>query len=459
MKLKILSIFLFLSFSFVLFSQNDFVDTIMLDQIDRLYPPDEVVKPSFYNVSLHFDLNRYRLREPIEMEIKIYARKGIVSFTNSANPFKNYKFTVYDQNNRVVFASDNYTLWDYRNRVSLSSSSDRVVTLQEGESYSYIVDLNNWFDIKNTGRYRIEGSFNPMPDISEDFYVKINNAYFFVDEAKGGNIYENIVPPSVNTPYANPLQGSPYYVVSNAMFGMQTGNWNMYFQNMHMPSIIDISERYYEIYRADYKGDALEDFTDIGVMQKAREANLQTFLREQFADTLSIPTMRSNFGNNFVNNLEEAFRVNTIRELSIRFELLYRTALPEDRRKIFDDFKNYIASAYDRTLRLKFMAELKEKSINVRDAKEREYYKMILDMMEKEYDPAVNFTLLHFNMSKITTEEVYGLPTATVEVLLYERFYNFNTGDIYDPVVKRTFILRKMGDYWYIVNYYDTMVG
>lgn len=463
MKLKIIitSIFVIILslFPVYTFAQSDFVDTIMLDEIERIYPPNEVVAPSSYTISLHFDLNRYRLREAIDMEIKIYARKGIVSFTNSANPFKNYKFTVYDQNNKPVVSSDNYTLWDYRNRVSLPSTEDRVVTLQEGESYSYIVDLNNWFDFSETGSYKIDGSFNPMPDISRDFYIKADAAYFYVDSARDSSIYESVVSTNVLPPYATPSKEPPYDVVSNALFAMQNNMWSMYFKNMHMPSIIDISRRYHEIYREDYKGDALEDFTDIGVQQKAREADLTVFLRKQFSDTLSVPTMKSNFGNNFVNNLEEAFKVNTIRELSIRFELLYRTALPEDRRKIFDEFKKYIASAYDRKVRLKFIAELQKKSINEKDIKNREYYKIILDMINKEYDPAVNFTLLNFNISKVTIEDVYGLPTATVETLLYERFFNFDSGDIYDPIVKRTFILRKMGDYWYIVNYYDTIVG
>ena len=61
--MKYIVIFI-LTFS-VLFAQNNlqdnFFDTIMLYQIERLYPNDNIVKPSSYIISMHFDLNRYRL--------------------------------------------------------------------------------------------------------------------------------------------------------------------------------------------------------------------------------------------------------------------------------------------------------------------------------------------------------------------------------------------------------------
>ena len=83
---------------------------------------------------------------------------------------------------------------------------------------------------------------------------------------------------------------------------------------------------------------------------------------------------------------------------------------------------------------------------------------MVLDMMTKEYDAASVYTLLNYTVDKVTITEEYGLKRAQVEVTMYNRFFNMNTGDVYDPTVKRIFILRKMGEYWYIVNYYDTVM-
>ena len=135
MKHRILLLLFIMSFSSI-FAQNDnFLDTIMLDQIKRVYPNDNVVAPSSYVISMNFDLNRYRLNEPITMEIKIYAKKGTISFTNSANPFNNYSFTVYDNYNNPVVSSDNYTLWKYKN---WGEKSQKTISLQI---------LNELFDI------------------------------------------------------------------------------------------------------------------------------------------------------------------------------------------------------------------------------------------------------------------------------------------------------------------------
>lgn len=462
MKYRILFLLFIMGCSNI-FAQNDnFLDTIMLDQIKRIYPDDNVVSPSSYTISMSFDLNRYRLNQPITMEIKIYAEKGTISFTNSSNPFNNYNFTVYDNYNNPVVSSDNYTLWKYKNEKSLDTSKDRIVTLNEGESFSYYIDLNNWFYFDKIGRYRIEGSFNPMPEISGNFYMKADTAYFLLDEARAYQnqntnsmpIYDNIASTNQNI-----LEDySPSSIISNTLFAMKNKDWNNYYRYMHMPSIISISQRYYEAYRNNYSNAYLEDFTDTGIRQKARELSFEAFLRNQFSDNVSIDMIRTNFGNNFLNNLEMAYKSSNIRELAIRFDILYRTSLPEDRKILFEEFKKYLSSAYDRQVRNRFIAELQRDIISARDAKEREHYTAILDLIKTEYDPAVTYTLLNFTIDKITIIEEYGLPKAEVETRLYHRYFNADNGDIYDPVVKRTFVLRRMGKYWYIVNYYDTIV-
>ena len=261
--MKYIVIFI-LTFS-VLFAQNNlqdnFFDTIMLDQIERLYPNDNIVKPFSYIISMHFDLNRYRLNEPITMEIKIYAKKGSVSFTNSDNPFNNYKFKVYDNYNNEIVNSDNYTLWKYKNEKSAGINQNRVITLREGESYSYFIDLNNWFQFDKIGRYRIEGSFNPMPDISDNFSMIADTSYFLVDYPRQYNEQNprsiDAITNNNNLPFYHPSQ-----VVSNTLFSMKSKSWSNYFNYMHLPSIISISQRYSETYRNNFSNTYLEDFTD-----------------------------------------------------------------------------------------------------------------------------------------------------------------------------------------------------
>ncbi|WP_241210645.1 hypothetical protein [Brachyspira hampsonii] len=66
MKYRIfLLLFIIISCSNIFAQNANFLDTIMLDQIERVYPNDNVVSPSSYTISMNFDLNRYRLNEPI----------------------------------------------------------------------------------------------------------------------------------------------------------------------------------------------------------------------------------------------------------------------------------------------------------------------------------------------------------------------------------------------------------
>lgn len=438
--------------------QDNFFDTIMLDQIERLYPNDNIVKPSSYIISMHFDLNRYRLNEPITMEIKIYAKKGSVSFTNSDNPFNNYKFKVYDNYNNEIVNSDNYTLWKYKNEKSAGINQNRVITLREGESYSYFIDLNNWFQFDKIGRYRIEGSFNPMPDISDNFSMIADTSYFLVDYPRQYNEQNprsiDAITNNNNLPFYHPSQ-----VVSNTLFSMKSKSWSNYFNYMHLPSIISISQRYSETYRNNFSNTYLEDFTDFGVRQKARNLSFQAFLRNQFSDNISADMIRTNFGNNFLNNLEDAYKSSNIKELAIRFDILYRTSLPEDRKVLFEEFKKYLVSAYDRQVRNLFIAELQRDIIATEDIQKRNHYRTILNMIQQEYNSTTVYTLLDYKIDKITITEDYGLPRAEVETRLFNRFFNMENSHIYDPVVKRIFVLRQMGEYWYIVNYYDTIVN
>ena len=118
-----------------------------------------------------------------------------------------------------------------------------------------------------------------------------------------------------------------------------------------------------------------------------------------------------------------------------------------------------MASAYDRQVRNAFVAELQRDIMSTKDAKLKAHYTSVLNMIKNEYEPAVTYTLLNYTIDKVTIIEEYGLPRAEVETRLHHRYFNADTGDVYDPVVKRTFVLRQMGQYWYIVNYYDTVVN
>lgn len=439
------------------FAQNNFSDKIMLDEIERRYPPIEVYEPN-YSISLYFDQNHYRLGNPLVMEVRISALKGKLSFTNSPNHFENYQFSLYDSNNNKIGVSEAYTLWKHRDLATAGGNSDSVVTLNEGESFSYKLDLNNWFIINNPGLYRIEGAFYPIPKLSRQ-NLKTSTSYFQVSKPVRGmseasvkrNVYENI-------PYSNPSTKPPYDVVKDALSALQYKDWKAYFENMYLPSIIMISDRYGKRFVELY-GENVENFSDTGMQRKIDRMNISKFLEIEFGTTVTMESLGKIYGNNFIRDFERTYKANTVRDLSIMFELRYRNTLPADRRVLFDEYKKYMASMYDRNLRKIFMHDIDKKSITEKDPKKKEYYKELYKIMKKEYADDTVFELTKFEIVKTVVETKYEMPTAVVEAKLSQRFINLITNDVYAPVVIRTFTLRKMGDYWYIVDYYDKITG
>lgn len=455
MKFKVILFFIYSLLSLNIFTQDSkFLDSILLDEIERAYPKIEG-RDQNYSITMHFDNNQYRIGEPIEMEIRIYARKGILSFTNSITHFDNYRIIAYDVNNKKVNESDNYVLWQSRDSYSSDNLKNRVITLKEGESYSFTVDLNDWLNFQSPGRYRVECAFNPISEISRDFIMKGDTSFFYLAEGNSKNIIrERAVKSIEKVDYATPSEKAPFEVVNDSLEGMKNRDWAQFFQNMHIPSLINISTRYYERYRENYN-ETIEDFSDVGLSQTSKRTDLDAFLKNQFSDTVSMQNIRSNFGNSYANNLNQSFGDNSVRLLSLRFELLYRTSMPEDKAKIFNEFKQYIASAYDRNVRIQFVAELEQKVATEKNQKDRDYYKQILSLIRSEYNPSLTFTLLNYKINRVIIEEKFGLYTATVETTLYERLFDYNTGNIYSPEVQRIFTLRRLGKYWYIVNYVD----
>ncbi len=439
-----------------LFSQ-DFTGSIFIKDIERRYENINE-KEAPYTVTLRFNMNQYRLNSPITMQIIVRAKEDNVSFTNSLNQFENYGFNVYDENNNLVDRSETYILWQYRGLKYMSGENANVVKLNQGETFSRTIDLNDWFDLKKNGRYRIEGSFFPIPEISQ-ISVKTQTSYFLVKNTTGsqqngntnkaGSITNNI-------PYVEPSRNPPYEIVANMLLALESKNWEEYFSNMFMPSIIMVSQRYAQRY-TDVYGHNVEDFSDSGLKSVIRELNFADFLKAKFGTAVTIDDIQKDYGGNFVRNLESVYNDGNIRTLAILYELNYRLSLPEEKKELFDEYKKYLASAYDKDLRQAFIYSLERKAAIDPSVDKREYYKSLLEMMKEEFSSSTVFRLNSFEIIKTTVEEQYGLETAIVETRLYERYIDTITKNIYSPVRNRIFTLRKMGDYWYVVDYYDSV--
>ncbi len=436
-----------------LFSQN-FSGSIFINDIESRYE-NMNEKDVPYTVTLRFNLNQYRVDSPVTMQIIVHAKEDNVSFTNSLNQFENYSFNVFDENNNLVSSSETYVLWQYRGLDYMGGENVNVVHLNQGETFSRTIDLNDWFDLKKTGRYRIEGNFFPIPDISK-ISVKTQTSYFLLNSKIGSSSKDNAKDNRIITdiPYADPSTSPPYEVVANMLLALESKNWEGYFANMFMPSIIMISQRYAQRY-TDMYGQNVEHLSDAGMKSVVRELNFADFLKAKFGNSVTISDIQKDFGGNFVRNLEDVYNDGTVRTLAILYELNYRLSLPEEKKELFDEYKKYLASAYDKDLRQAFLYSLERKAAIDPNIDKREYYRGLIEMIKSEFTANTVFRLNNFEIIKTTIEEQYGLQTAIVETKLYERYIDTVTKSIYSPVRTRIFTLRKMGDYWYVVDYYD----
>ncbi len=454
---KINFIFIFvLLFNFQTLFSQDFSGSILIKDIERRYESTNQ-KEAPYTITLRFNMNQYRVNAPITMQIIVRAKEDNVSFTNSVNQFENYSFNIFDENNDIVENSETYVLWQYRGLEYMGGDNVNVVTLNQGETFSRTIDLNDWFDFKKSGRYRIEGSFFPIPDISK-ISVKTQTSYFLINNSRNNNSGDSKENNRIITdiPYANPSTNPPYEVVANMLLALENKNWEQYFANMFMPSIIMVSQRYAQRY-TDVYGQNMEHLSDSGIEAVIRDLNLADFLRREFGNAVTLDDMRKDFGGNFVRNLEGIYNDGNVRTLAILYELNYRFSLPEEKKELFDEYKKYLASAYDKDLRQAFIYSLERKAAIDPNIDKREYYKGLLAMMKAEFSTSSVFRLNNFEIIRTTVEEQYGLQTAIVETKLYERYIDTVTKSVYSPVRNRIFTLRKMGDYWYIVDYYDTV--
>ena len=108
---------------------------------------DIAAEKARYFVQIAPDRNRYRLAEHVMMEIRIVCREQSITFTNSPNPFENFRFTLFDERNNRVMPSHPYTLWQHKEGLNGIAGGDRVITMRPGETYTMRINIANFFKL------------------------------------------------------------------------------------------------------------------------------------------------------------------------------------------------------------------------------------------------------------------------------------------------------------------------
>lgn len=438
-----------------------------------------------YLINVRFSKNKYSFNDELTAEIRIHCIRDSITFTNSQISFENFLFRLYDENNNYVYSAPGYTLWKAKETVSQGKGS-KVISLNEGEFFSKKLNLKNWFSINKKGRYRIEGRFNPSPTdearrFETNFSIRIKPAYFYV-EKHTAYTHEALPIEYDFTTLPEPGSEAPHIVLERTLAAQQTKNWDEYFRNVHIPSFMMISRRYENRYEELFNNND-EDFSDEGVKRKYYDG-FKKFLRENFETTKyktnaitnlvfsntykivytismsnsmpdALKDIEGEFGKRYMETVLKAYQSDYVNDIALRYELAYRTALPNEKAALYDEFRKYFASAYDRELRLRFIYELRKKSYRAGSTREKNYYKSLISAIEEEHTAEQIYSLDSFEIRRTEIKEIAAMQTAYVDVLIKEKYIFTKMNHTYREGLHRRYTLKKLGDYWYVVDYVD----
>ena len=141
---------------------------IIFFALGSLYGADGV------KVELQFFTQTYRLNDPIPVLVNVVnTSKEKFHFDVSSLIYETFFFEVKTPKNEDIVIND---LFQIEMKNNYSSSEDyRDITLNSGESFSKTIDINQWYQIKDSGYYFIKGVFYPNPD---DKSKKLESVYY-----------------------------------------------------------------------------------------------------------------------------------------------------------------------------------------------------------------------------------------------------------------------------------------
>ncbi|MGA2142280.1 MAG: hypothetical protein ABSG94_07645, partial [Brevinematales bacterium] len=128
-------------------------------------------------VGLQFYRETYRLNEPVPVQINVVNNSsGPVKFYISPLIYESLFFSMKTPKNEDVDLLDTFQV-EMKNNAS-SSGDFREMTLMPGEEFSRLIDLTQWFDIRESGYYYIKGMFYPNPDKKDESVESFNYKIF-----------------------------------------------------------------------------------------------------------------------------------------------------------------------------------------------------------------------------------------------------------------------------------------
>ncbi|HMB01975.1 MAG TPA: OmpA family protein [Spirochaetota bacterium] len=224
-------------------------------------------------VSLKFLQRKYKINEPVKVRITVFNQKKneqTIRLKLHNNMFEHFKFVLSDQNDRKIDHTIKYLAWQHRNQQGEQKQPEnngkRMIELKPEESYTTVINVLDWFKIKEAGLYFLQGSFLPNFELkTEQYSFHIPPASFHIINDYAASKQKAV---RIEKTESEPLQDyfPPDAVVEKFINAQQEQNWNKMLQCIAAERFLKNSYMTTEIYerfqdaRTDERKVVLEDF-------------------------------------------------------------------------------------------------------------------------------------------------------------------------------------------------------
>jgi hypothetical protein len=213
-------------------------------------------------VGLQFYRETYRLNEPVPVQINVVNNSsGPVKFYISPLIYESLFFSMKTPKNEDVDLLDTFQV-EMKNNAS-SSGDFREMTLMPGEEFSRLIDLTQWFDIRESGYYYIKGMFYPNPDKKDESVESFNYKIFIkppvvVEKQISAEELER------QADFEKVMKLPPYDVIDDFLDAKMKKDWERFLLHIDSERLIKSFSDYYNAYQnarsGTYQLQVIEDF-------------------------------------------------------------------------------------------------------------------------------------------------------------------------------------------------------
>jgi hypothetical protein len=213
-------------------------------------------------VELQFYKQTYRLNEPVPVMINVINTSDTaLSFYVSSLIYETFFFTLLNPKSEEMPLLDRFQV-EIKNNAS-SSGDWREIKLLPGESFSRVIDITEWFDIKESGYYYIKGRFFANPDKKSD----LNESFNYKILVKPPLLIENKLNDEEQeriTVLENIQKLPPYDAVEDLLDAKMKKDWDRFLAHIDAERLIQSFQSYNQAFEnarsGRYRLEVLDDF-------------------------------------------------------------------------------------------------------------------------------------------------------------------------------------------------------